>query len=539
MKLYYTRDCSENKKSTFKIRYPTLFFIIVSCTLFSCEKSADSPYGEDRIKENILRFDVHAPITSLNPVDVDYSGSTCIFPLLYSYLFTPKANGELRPDLATEWRYDSDTFEWIIHLRKDALFHNKKPVTSGDVTYSLSAYLKKIRPELFSQIDKLYVLTDTSFCIKLKNNSPSFLKKIWDIEVISYLSNAKSKDSDAPIGSGPFRFKSRMGEKEVKLVSNKDYYDTHSFLNGIIIHYEADKEKTWTRLLSGETDIAEDISPKNYEMILKYSDKFHFHRYTLNWYTLLLLNTTDRLFLDRRVRLALSYAIDREYILKHILENNGRIAVGPMGVDSPYHNPDLKPLPYNPMEGAKLLKEAGWLRNEEGNYIDRRENLLKFTVYFAKENQIEKKVARYIQLSLNDLGIKVYLKSLPLDELMRRYVENTEFQAVLTELKGAYRNPEDLKQFWSSNASKGAMKGCLNNQYISELFNRALNERSFKKQKLLYYEIESEIVACQPGLFLFHKISVNAISKRVRLSFPFSLDYEGIYRLKDAQLIDN
>ena len=82
----------------------------------------------------------------------------------------------------------------------------------------------------------------------------------------------------------------------------------------------------------------------------QYEERYYFDLYPLSWYTILLYNTNDPLFSDPKVRLALSHAIDREYIVKKILGGFGIIAVGPMGVNSPYHNPDVKPIPYDPQK---------------------------------------------------------------------------------------------------------------------------------------------------------------------------------------------
>ena len=101
------------------------------------------------------------------------------------------------------------------------------------------------------------------------------------------------------------------------------------------------------RLLAGETDIAQEISPKNYEMIQQYKTGFILIN-TLYYYTILLYNTYDPLFSDPKVRWPCTHAIDREYIVDDILKGYGKVANGPMGVDSPYHNPEVKPVPFDP-----------------------------------------------------------------------------------------------------------------------------------------------------------------------------------------------
>ena len=206
------------------LRYLSLVLILISLTVFvlSCEKPNSPSTKKTPRNENALRYDVSAPFTSLDPADVELSGSNHVFPLLYSYLFVPNGNGELEPDLAKKWTYDPESFTWTIYLRKDARFHNKEPVTSMDVKYSFEGACKKIRPSLFSLIDRISLFSDTVLSVALKKNDPAFLQKNWDMEIVSQPDEGKIDSYNHPVGSGPFRFKYRKGEKEICLEANED-----------------------------------------------------------------------------------------------------------------------------------------------------------------------------------------------------------------------------------------------------------------------------------------------------------------------------
>jgi len=516
-----------------------LTFILLLSFILSCEKPGIPSAGKRPRNENVLRYDVTAPFTSLNPIDVYASGSNNIFPLLYSYLLVPNGNGRLEPDLALKWTYDPTDFTWTIHLRKNAMFHNKQPVNSMDIKYSLEEVCKRIRPSLFSLIDRTSILSDTVISIGLNKNDPAFLQKNWDMEIIPQPNEGEIDFYNHPIGSGPFRFKYRKGEKEVCLEANEDYFHGRPSIDRVVFFFQPDKEKAWTRVLSGETDIAQEVSPKNYEIMRQYEKKYYFDLYPLSWYTILLYNTSDPLFSEPKVRLALSHAIDREYIVEKILRGFGVVAVGPMGVNSPYHNPEVKPIPYDPQKGLELLKEAGWSYDKGGHYLIKEGKLFEFTIPVLKESQIEKRVARYLQLCLNDLGIKVRLQLLPFEELKRRYLRNNKFQAVLTEFRGVSRDPEFMKSVWSPDLSKRSEAGSFEHPEVTRLIRKALDEEDPLKQKELFYEIDALITSLQPGTFLFHKTAIDVMSKRFKLAFPFSLTHEGIYRLRYASLDRN
>ena len=514
----------------------SLFVILLINIAFSCGKPDDTPGRKKLSNENVIRYDVNNSFISLNPVTIKASGSNHIFPLLYSYLFVPGSSGKLLPDLATKWVFDPEKLQWVIHLGSGAVFHNDKPVTSKDVKYSYEKWIKIFRPNLTSVIDRISLLSDTVLCIHLKKEDPLILQKIWDFEIFPHPNGEEIDCYHHPIGSGPFKFKYRENNKMVVLEANDDFYNGRPVLDKIVFNYQADREKAWTKLLAGETDIAQEVSPKNYKMLKHYQDRFYFDKYTLRFYTILLFNTYDPLFSNPKVRRALSLAIDRKYIVENMLKGYGKVANGPMGVDSPFHNPKVEPVPFEPKKGIALLKAAGWSYDKKGRYLYKKGRPFEFTLLVFKESQIEKKVARYIQLCLNELGIQVRLKALAFEDLKKRYFGNTEFQTVLTELSGAYRNPEYIKTLWSSDINRKADAGCFKHPIVTCLFKKGLAEKEPEKRKKIFYEIDSLITSLQPGTFLFQKTAIDVMSKRFSMPDHFSLTYKGIYNLRHAVL---
>ncbi|MGD2030436.1 MAG: ABC transporter substrate-binding protein [Desulfobacterales bacterium] len=504
---------------------------------FSCGKLDDTPGRKKNLSnENVLRYDVNNSFTTLYPVNIDASGSNHIFPLLYSYLFVPDSSGKLLPDLARKWVFDPEKLQWTIHLKNNAVFHNNKPVTSKDVKYSYENWIKNLRPTLTSVIERISLLSDTALCIRLKKEDPLILQKIWDFEIISHPDAGEIDYYNHPIGSGPFKFKERHANQEIHLEANAGYYNDPPSLDKLIFYYQSDKEKSWVRLLAGETDIAQEITPKNYKMIQQYQDRFYFDEYTLRYYTILLYNTNDPLFSNPKVRRALSLAIDREYIVENILDGFGRVANGPMGVDSPFHNPEVKPVPFAPQKAMALLKKAGWIHDKERGCLYKGGKPFEFSVLVFNESQIGKKVASYIQLCLNDVGIRARLQALPFEDIKRRYYRNNQFQAVITEFRGAYRNPESLQTKWSCIENGNSEAGCFKNSIVTRLIKKVIAEKDPGKRKKVFYEIDALIISLQPGTFLFQKTAIDVMSKRFRIPHPFSLTHEGIYQLKYASL---
>ncbi len=73
-----------------------------------------------------------------------------------------------------------------------------------------------------------------------------------------------------------------------------------------------------------------------------------------------LINATKKPFDDVRVRQAVNYAVDREAIVKNVLEGYGELLHGPFSSGWPGYDRNLKPYPYDPVRAKQLLAEAGY-----------------------------------------------------------------------------------------------------------------------------------------------------------------------------------
>ncbi|MEW6077659.1 MAG: ABC transporter substrate-binding protein [Thermodesulfobacteriota bacterium] len=514
-----------------------LFIGLLSLALVvsACRTEAPVSAAPDRAHANILRFDVAAPLVSMNPAEDNAAGATMIFPLLYSFLFVNDVNGRLQPDLATSWAYDESARTWTIRLRTDAFFHDGQPVTAEDARCSLQVMISKLLPKVMASIEEISIPSAHTLRIRLNKSYPDFLATIQDIQVLPASELTAEARSFTPVGSGPFVFEAKEGERKAVLTANKNYYAGRPALDGVEFYYQPDKERTWTRLLAGATDIAQEIAPKNYEITRQYQDRFYFHHNMLTHYAILLYNSHDPLFADERIRRALSQAIDRQYIVDQILKGYGRVAIGPMGVDSPFHAPGLTPLDYNPRESLRVLHEAGW-ETGEGGVLVKNGRPFAFTLLISAEAQVKKAVARYIQLCFNDIGIRMDIQACPCQEISASYYRNSDFQAVLTEFPGAYNRTENIISGWLPDEAGHNLTGNFSHPEVTRLLEMALRADDPRAKKEYLFQADALLAELQPGTFLYQQTAFDVMSKRFSLSAPFFLSNEGIYWLRLAAI---
>lgn len=495
-------------------------YFLVACT----KLEGDSSTGKDS-GGNVLRFDVWGPIGSLNPITTTSGSTVMIAPFLNSYLFRENEQSQLKPDLATSWRYDSETFTWTITLREGALFHNGKSVTASDVKYSIQNQLHKCCSSLLSTINQITAIDNTGLTIVLNHDMPDFLKKIWSIDILPQPDGDDIGSMDHPIGAGPFKFDYQRGTEEVGLVVNTNYHGAHPSLDRVIFYSQPDKERSWARLLAGKTDLALGIDPQDYERINRYRGRFHFNTSVEPFRILILYNIHSPLFADLRVRLAVANAIDKEHLTKNILKGMGMVPSGTMGYYSPFRNPALQAIPHDPEKSLRLLHDAGWTYTQDGNRLWKEGIDFEFNLLFFQENQLHETIAQYIRLCLNDIGIRVHLQPVPFDKLVQSYYRNDAFHAVLTEFIDIRDDYDFLRELWSPVNGGAAVGGLFEDPHVSSLLSCARQESDPLKRQQILYEVDALLTALQPATFLCQRSSLNVLSSRFEMPRSFSHIY--------------
>ncbi|RJP40832.1 MAG: ABC transporter substrate-binding protein [Desulfobacteraceae bacterium] len=512
--------------------------LALAVLLPACNLSND-PHDEPSAgpSDNVLRIDVNFDFGPFCPHVLDCSGSRYVFPFIYSFLCVPNPEGALEPDLAVAWDYDPKTFTWRIRLRKDARFHNGEPVTAADVAYSISTCTKNLQKRLARKIKSIKAIDEYVLEIELEQDDPSFLNDLWTLEVIPDLGRHANLDlNDFPIGSGPFQFAGWEDDGSVILTANDNYYNGRPAIDRVVFYYIPRQEDSWVRLINGETDIAGNLAVKNYEIIKQYADRFYFAKYQYNYYSILLYNTLHPLFGDPMVRRALTHAIDRDYIVKNILNEFAEVIAGPMGNRSPYRHPDLKPLAYNPTLAIQHLEKAGWTLDPHTQSLMKNGQPFAFELLLLSGSDTDLRIARFIKLKLNELGIRVHLKALPLDELLEHYSQNSAFNAVLTTLTAKSHPPEGVLELWIKMDDKPSIAGGFDSSEAARLADLAFGAEDPETRKALFQRFDHLIADLQPGSFLFQETYIDAMSKRFTINYPFSWDYPGHYRLQHARL---
>jgi ABC-type transport system substrate-binding protein len=291
------------------------------------------------------------------------------------------------------------------------------------------------------------------------------------------------------VGTGPYRFVKYTPGSEILLERNEDYYDERPALSNIKYSVYSDPTQTVLKLKSGELmlgllrqgqyreevqqfeGLPEDQRPKNSpflngEIRCDLVDEPRY--YYVGW------NADNPLFSDKRVRRAMTLALNRNEILKKVFSGLGQLARGPFPESTPYLAPDVQALPFDLKQASKLLSEAGWVDSDKDGVLDKvlrgsQRSRFEFTLLIRASSPEWTSAANIFKEDLLSIGIKVNIEAAEWSLLQKR-MEEKKFDAYV----GGWALPwsVDLYQIWHSSQAdvpKGSNRVGFRNKQADKL----------------------------------------------------------------------
>ncbi len=237
-------------------------------------------------------------------------------------------------------------------------------------------------------------------------------------------------------------------------------------------------------------------------------EAIHILTYPNNGYYYVGWNMKRPLFSSKKVRQALTLAIDRPRIISEILYGQGFEIIGTFPQDSPATNPNLKPWPYDPDLARKMLAEEGWADLDRDGVlekeIDGKRVLFSFKLIYPSKGPVGKATVEAIATQLKKVGIRAELLGLEMTDMSER-MSQKDFDALYMGWQNG-APPEDPRQIWSSSGANevGSANyvGFANSE--AEKIIDALDYASEKEERVkLYHRFDDILYEEQPYTFLF------------------------------------
>jgi peptide/nickel transport system substrate-binding protein len=291
------------------------------------------------------------------------------------------------PGLATSWTAVNPT-TWEFKLRPGVKFHNGEDFNAEAVKFSIERVLnpeQKARWRwAFADIERVEVVDPLTVRIVTKVPFPTLITNLAFCMPIVPPKYVREKGdthvATNPVGTGPFKLVRWRKDDALVLEANEGYWRGAPRIKTLVFRPIPDESTRVAALSAGEVDIARGVPPSLVKQIAD-NPRTRISRVPSALNIHVILDTLKEGPLrDRRVRQAINYGVDKEGIIKSILEGNGGAVGGPLTPVMFGFAPDVKPYPYDPERAKRLLAEAGFaqgisltLNSPNGRYLKDKE----------------------------------------------------------------------------------------------------------------------------------------------------------------------
>ncbi len=511
-------------------------------------------------------------IKTLDPVRLNDASSHHVVHQVAELLVDFDSTLSLVPELAEKWEMSQDGLIYTYHLRKGVLFHDSpcfpngkgREMKASDVKYCFDRILDarattsgatyftdKVKgaqeyydatgsagkiPVPAEGVSGFKAVDDYTFTVELKVPFAAFkfypalgFCYIYPKEAVQHFGQDIFKNL---VGTGPFVFEKWEKDQGVTLKRNPNYWGKDAdgnqlpYLDGVKCGFIKDERQQIQAFNEGRLEESYRIPTEYFRKVIDENGKVtpEYTKYRI--FTVPALSTqfygmlcTSPEFKDRRVRQAFNYAIDREKIIKFVLQGQ---AAGPAvhglvpGSLPAYDSKGITGYSYDPSKAQALMTEAGYPGGKGFPAV---------TIQLNSGGGRNLLVAEAIQSMLaNTLGVKVDVRTL-------EWAQHTELleggKAPLFRLGwiADYPDPENfLNLFYGKNIPPSGPSPINSTRYsnpdFDALYARALVTLDDTERFKLYRQAEQIAVNDAPMIFIYHDMDY-------RLVQPYVRDYGG------------
>lgn len=298
--------------------------------------------------------------TSLDPMLVDDGGERAINDNIYETLLSRDAAGELQPGLATALPTQIDDTTWEFKLREGVKFHDGTAFNADAVVASVERMVGLIAAESTDNDGFFATLTGATkvddLTVQITTDGPDGVlpARMYWLKIVAPSAKDVADLSEAPNGTGPYKFVGRETGVNVKLTANEDYWGGAPSITDVTFEFVSEGGTRLAGLKSGKYDLITNLPPQDVDQApasAAVQGQEH---------PVLILDADEGITADPKVRLALNLAVDKEAIAEQVYGGFAAPDAGQLLSPSILgFNKDISAYPYDPEQAKALLEEAG------------------------------------------------------------------------------------------------------------------------------------------------------------------------------------
>lgn len=480
-----------------------------------------------------LRVGASQEPDSLNPVIGSMAFAADVYNLVFDGLIRYNDKAEPIPDLALEvptqqnGGISKDGKTLTYHLVHNATWHDGVPFTAADVIFTWRAIMNPANNTAtrdgYDRISAISAPDPYTVVVKFREPYAPGIYLFRDLNQgailpAHLLGNLKNINAvpfnQKPIGTGPFILKEWNHGSEIVLDANPHYFGGKPKIEHVIWKFIPDQNTLVEQLKTHEIDFAGTVPANSYDEIKAIPGIVVKTTSTLHWEHLV-FNVRKAPLDDRRVRLALCYALDEDAIFHNIYHALGTKGPTDQNPDFKWYNKKLAYYPHDLKKAAELLDAAGW-KLGSGGYRAKRGARLSIGISSVAGNKPREALEVLLQSEYKAVGVDLVIKNYPAATLFAPMqtggvLYGGKYDMAIFQWDNNTPDPDDSTYIgpeWIPPRGQNMM--FYQNPVVGHAQHEATRVFDFAQRKALYDRIQAEILRDVPEYTLIWQAQIDA-----------------------------
>ncbi|SFB22964.1 peptide/nickel transport system substrate-binding protein [Acetitomaculum ruminis DSM 5522] len=483
------------------------------------DKSSDKVSVSKEAQDSHVNIALFTYIEGMDPA-TDWCGWNLTRCGVGETLVTVNENMEIEPLLADSYEQVDDT-TYSFHIRKGVKFSNGTELTPEIVKASIERSIENNSRGQDLKIDSIKV-DGENVIFTTKEPFSAFVYNMTEPMTVIVDTTADTSNYDTkPICTGPYYVKEYVSEEKIELEANENYWDKVAEIKSITA-LNIDSDTKTDAILAGDIDLAQGPAATTLSNV-EGNDDVDIVKVTGTRENDFWLNCKEDSPLgDVNLRLALSYAIDRDVVAK--VAGNGYSS--PLTTAFPetvgYDSDKVKGQNYDVDKAKECLENAGYKDSDSDGYVDKNGENLELKISLSSSSNSA--VSETLQDMWEKIGVKTEIEMLEDTSTIRK---NGDFD-ILADSGWQTVNAGDGQKYlanrWKTDSTDNYGK------YTSEKFEAVLEklDKAFDKDERIAAFVEAQQVLADesPCIWLYANDNITLVnSKKIGNVTVFPIDY--------------
>lgn len=424
------------------------------------------------------------------------SGEHCHEPLIQSTLIRTTVDMEFENDLATDYSVSEDGLTWTFQIRDDAKFTDGEPLSAEDVAFTFQTAMNTKNSETdLSMLSSVEASDSNTVVFHLSKPYNAFLYTLAVFGIVPEHYYEETSYGEQPIGSGRYLLKQWDKGQQVILEANPDYYGDAVQMKRVVVLF-MEEDAALAAVKSGQVDIA-------YTSAV-YSEE------RAEGYHLLACKSVDsrgislpviaagndvsdgdivyeagnNVTSDTAIRQAMNYAVDREVMIKNVLNGYGQVAYS-VSDNMPWSSEDMI-VSCDKEKAKQILSAGGWADSDGDGIVEKDGQAAEFTIYYPATDSVRQGLTAEFSNQMKEIGIHILYEGLGnWDELYAMM-----YSAPITWGWGSNSPVENYQLYHTNGASN--VTGYTNKK-TDELLDAALAATNMEESYQLWQQAQADV----------------------------------------------